>query len=104
MISSVSVKKIFNLVKSFHFYGGLKCPRQQKFLLAILNLGMISSVLVKKIFNSVKSFHFYGGLKFAKMPFLMDLVRRQKSLERAIFVKRPQGTRQNKAFVPYSNL
>ena len=52
---------------------------------------MISSVLVKKIFNLVKSFHFYGGLKFAKMPFLMDLVRRQKSLERAIFVTSPKA-------------
>jgi hypothetical protein len=43
----------------------LKCTWQQKFLLAILNLGMISSVSVKKIFNLVKSFHFYGGLKLA---------------------------------------
>jgi hypothetical protein len=52
---------------------------------------MISSVLVKKIFNLVKSFHFYGGLKLAKMPFLMDLVRRQKSLERAVFVTSPKA-------------
>jgi hypothetical protein len=50
---------------SINFEFALKCTWQQKFLLAILNLGMISSVSVKKFFNSVKSFHFYGGLKLA---------------------------------------
>jgi hypothetical protein len=51
--------------KSSLSYTLLKCTWQQKFLLAILNLGMISSVSVKKFFNLVKSFHFYGGLKLA---------------------------------------
>jgi hypothetical protein len=57
----------------------------------------------EKIFNLVKSFHFYGGLVGKNALFDGSCPSSEES-GTSYFCDITQGTRQNKAFVPYANL